>query len=42
MKNEEKINIQVEYGKEDLKQILIRLLKEQYINYINKFGKDTF
>lgn len=42
MKNEEKINIQVEYGQEDLKQILIRLLKEQYINYINKFGKDTF
>lgn len=35
MKNEQIINVSIEYGKEDLKQILIKLLKEQYINYIN-------
>ena len=34
MKNEQKPNIQIEYGKDDLKQILLELLKEQYINYI--------
>lgn len=34
MKNEKNINIQIEYGKENLKQIIIDLLKEQYINYI--------
>ena len=34
MKNEQNINIQIEYGKADLKQILLELLKEQYINYI--------
>lgn len=34
MKNETNINVQIEYGKENLKQILIDLLKEQYINYI--------
>lgn len=36
MKNEQIINISIEYGKENLKQILIKLLKNQYINYINK------
>lgn len=34
MKNEQDINIQIEYGQEDLKQIIIELLKGQYINYI--------
>lgn len=34
MKNRQNLNIQIEYGKENLKQILIELLKEQYINYI--------
>lgn len=34
MKNEINVNLQIEYGKGDLKQILIELLKEQYINYI--------
>lgn len=34
MKNGQNLNIQLEYGKENLKEILIELLKEQYINYI--------
>ncbi len=34
MKNDQNSNIQIEYGKADLKQILLELLKEQYINYI--------
>ena len=34
MKNGQNVNIQIEYGKESLKEILINLLKEQYINYI--------
>ncbi len=34
MKNEQTINIQIEYGNANLKQILLELLKEQYINYI--------
>lgn len=34
MKNGQNINIQIEYGKEDLKKILTELLKDQYINYI--------
>lgn len=34
MKNEQNTNIQIEYGKDDLKQILLELLKEQYIDYI--------
>lgn len=34
MKNGQNVNIQIEYGKENLKKILIDLLKEQYINYI--------
>lgn len=34
MRNEQNINIQIEYGNADLKQILLELLKEQYINYI--------
>ena len=34
MKKGQNVNIQIEYGKENLKEILIELLKEQYINYI--------
>ncbi len=34
MKNGQNVNIQIEYGKENLKKILAELLKEQYINYI--------
>ncbi len=34
MKNGQNVNIKIEYGKENLKEILIELLKEQYINYI--------
>lgn len=34
MKNGQNVNIQIEYGKESLKEIIIELLKEQYINYI--------
>ena len=33
MKNGQNVNIQIEYGTENLKEILIELLKEQYINY---------
>ena len=36
MKNEQIMKVSIEYGKENLKQILIKLLKEQYINYINE------
>ncbi len=39
MKNGQNVNIQIEYGKENLKQILMELLKEQYINYITKNEK---
>lgn len=28
------MNISIEYGKESLKQIVLKLLKEEYINYI--------
>lgn len=34
MKNDQNMNIKIEYGTEDFKEILIELLKEQYINYI--------
>ncbi len=34
MKNGQNANIQIEYGTENLKEILVELLKEQYINYI--------
>jgi len=33
MKNEQIMNVSIEYGKENLKQILIKLLNDQYINY---------
>lgn len=34
MKNGQNVNIQIEYGTENLREMLIELLKEQYINYI--------
>ena len=34
MKNGQNVNIQIEYGKENLKEILTELLRDQYINYI--------
>ena len=39
MKNEPNVNIQIEYGNGDLKQILLEVLKDQYINYITKNEK---
>jgi len=35
MKYKEIVNVSIEYGKESLKQIILKLLKEEYINYIN-------
>lgn len=34
MQNGQKINIKIEYGVENLKEIIIELLKEKYVNYI--------
>lgn len=34
MKDEEKINIQIEYGEQNLKEIIVELLKQKYIEYI--------
>lgn len=34
MKKEENVKIHIEYGKENLKQFVTELLKEQYIKYI--------
>ncbi len=34
MKNSESINIQIQYGKQNLKEILAELLKQKYIEYI--------
>lgn len=34
MKDKEILNVSIEYGKESLKQIILNLLKEEYINYI--------
>ena len=34
MKNRQNENIEIEYGKESLKEIITELLKEEYINYI--------
>ena len=39
MKNGQNVNIQIEYGKESLKEIITELLKEQYINYITMSKK---
>ncbi len=35
MKNKEILNVSIEYGKESLKQIILNLLKNEYINYIS-------
>ena len=42
MKNGQNVNIQIEYGTENLKEILIELLKEQYINYITMNEKNAY
>ena len=34
MKDKENLNVSIEYGKASLKQIILKLLKEEYINYI--------
>ena len=34
MKNGQNVNIQIEYGRVSLKEIITELLKEQYVNYI--------
>ena len=34
MKDKEILNVSIEYGIESLKQIILKLLKEEYINYI--------
>ena len=34
MKKEENVKTYIEYGKQNLKQLLTELLKEQYIKYI--------
>ena len=34
MRNEVSLNVSIEYGKESLNQIILKLLKEEYINYI--------
>ena len=34
MKNKENINIQIKYGEQNLKEIIIELLKQKYIEYI--------
>lgn len=39
MKNGQNVNIQIEYGKENLKEILTELLRGQYINYITRNKK---
>ena len=34
MKDKEILNVSIEYGEGSLKQIVLKLLKEEYINYI--------
>ena len=34
MKNEENINIKIQYGDQNLKKIIVELLKQKYIEYI--------
>ena len=34
MKDKEILNVSIEYGEGSLKQIILKLLKEEYINYI--------
>ena len=39
MENGQNVNIVIEYGKESLKEIIVELLKEEYINYITINGE---
>ncbi len=34
MRDEDILSVSIEYGKESLKHIILKLLKEEYINYI--------
>jgi len=34
MKNKENINIQIQYGEQNLKEIIVALLKQKYVEYI--------
>lgn len=34
MRDKEILNVSIEYGEGSLKQIVLKLLKEEYINYI--------
>lgn len=34
MKDKQILNVSIEYGEESLKQIVLKLLKDEYINYI--------
>lgn len=34
MKDKQILNVSIEYGEESLKQIFLKLLKDEYINYI--------
>lgn len=39
MKNKENIDIQIQYGEQNLKEILVELLNQKYIEYITKNQK---
>ncbi len=34
MKNKENVNVKIEYGEQNLKEIIVELLKQKYIEYI--------
>ena len=34
VKDKQILNVSIEYGKESLKEIILKQLKEEYINYI--------
>ena len=34
MKDKEIVNVSIKYGKESLKQTILKLLKDEYINFI--------
>ena len=39
MKDKQILNVSIEYGEESLKQIVLKLLKDEYINYITVHEK---
>lgn len=39
MKNKENVNVKIEYGEQNLKEIIVELLKQKYIEYITKNHK---